>query len=197
MNDWTDDIEKILENIRINSISLSNYHKEKYYYYKSYLKFFKLPLIILSSITSIASVGLQGYIKQDDISIITCLLSLASAIIASIELYLGIQKNMENEMVASRNFLILGYDVFKTLNLERVHRTINGKLYLDEKYNEYIKLVEQANLIHNKKIKDALAPVPKLYEDTLSNQSLPSTPTSNTTITNLEIITTDENGIIV
>lgn len=197
MNDWTDDIEKILENIRINSISLSNYHKEKYYYYKSYLKFFKLPLIILSSITSIASVGLQGYIKQDDISIITCLLSLASAIIASIELYLGIQKNMENEMVASRNFLILGYDVFKTLNLERVHRTINGKLYLDEKYNEYIKLVEQANLIHNKRIKDALAPVPKLYEDTSSNPSLPSTPTSNTTITNLEIITTDENGIIV
>ena len=65
MNDWTDDIEKILENIRINSISLSNYHKEKYYYYKSYLKFFKLPLIILSSITSIASVGLTGYLEQD------------------------------------------------------------------------------------------------------------------------------------
>jgi hypothetical protein len=197
MNDWTDDIEKILENIRINSISLSNYHKEKYYYYKSYLKFFKLPLIILSSITSIASVGLTGYLEQEDISIITCLLSLASAIIASIELYLGIQKNMESEMVASRNFLILGYDVFKTLNLNRDHRTVNGKLYLDEKYNEYIKLVEQANLIHNKRIKDALAPVPKLYDDNSTIQSLPSTPTSNTTITNLEIITTDENGIIV
>jgi hypothetical protein len=189
MNDWTNDIETILENIRINSITLSNYHKEKYYYYKSHLKFFKLPLIVLSSITSIASVGLNGYIPQNTISIITCLLSLTSAIIASIELYLGIQKNMENEMVASRNFLILGYDIFKTLKLDRDHRKTNGKVYLDEKYNEYVKLVEQANLIHNKKVLDALATLPDIYK------SQPPTPSS--TLTRLEITTIDENGITV
>ena len=186
MNDWTDDIETILENIRINSITLSNYHKEKYYYYKSHLKYFKLPLIILSSITSIASVGLNGYIHQNTISIITCLLSLTSAIIASIELYLGIQKNMENEMMASRNFLIVGYDIFKTLNLNREHRKVNGKVYLDEKYNEYVKLVEQANLIHNKRVKDALAPIPQIYQDTSTSSSSPRNGS------NLEIITSNE-----
>ncbi len=158
MNDWTSDIEGILENIRTNSVLLSNYHKDKYYYYKGHLKYFKLPLIVLSSITSIASVGLDGYINQGDISLITCVLSLASAIIGSVELYLGIQKNMETEMFASRNFLILSYDIFKTVNLEREHRKINGKIYLDEKYNEYIKLVEQANLVRNS-IADTLAPV--------------------------------------
>lgn len=172
--DWTPDIENILESIRLNCIILSNYHKEKYYYYKSLLKYFKLPLICLSSLTSIFSVGLQGYIKQSDISILTCLLSFFSAIIASIELYLGIQKNMEIEMLASRNLLILGYDIYKTLNLNAEHRKVNGKVYLEEKFNEYIKLVEQANLIHTKKLIDSLAPINKSILNNLEIKTISS-----------------------
>jgi heme O synthase-like polyprenyltransferase len=92
--EWTDDVEKVLELIRQNSVLLSGFHKKKYNEYKSYLKYFKLPLIVLSSITSIASMGLTNYMQQEDISLLTCLLSLGSALIASIELYLGIQKSM-------------------------------------------------------------------------------------------------------
>lgn len=173
MNDWTDDIESVLENIRINSVIFSNYHKERYYIYKSYLKYFKLPLIVLSSITSIASVGLSTYISQQDVSLITCLLSLGSAIIASIELYLGIQKSMETELMSSRDFLLLAYEIFKTLSLTRDHRSINGKVFLDDKFQEYLKLVENAKLIHSKKLKDALAPLPEPFKLTSSTQSSP------------------------
>jgi len=157
--DWSEDIEKILENIRLNSIILSNYHKDRYYHYKGHLKYFKLPLIVLSSITSIASVGLTGYMVQKDISLLTCLLSLVSAILASIELYLGIQKNMEQELIASRNFLLLAYSIYKVLNLQIEHRIEKGRLFLDETYNEYIKLMENANLTKSKRMKDALAPI--------------------------------------
>ena len=157
--DWSEDIEKILENIRLNSIILSTYHKDRYYHYKGHLKYFKLPLIVLSSITSIASVGMTPYMEQGDISLLTCLLSLVSAILASIELYLGIQKNMEQELIASRNFLLLAYSIYKVLNLQVEHRVEKGRLFLDETYNEYIKLVENANLTKSKRMKDALAPI--------------------------------------
>ena len=95
MNDWSDDIEKILNDIRINANNLSNYHKNKYYYYKGLLKYFKIPNFILTSITSISSVGLQSYLIQPTISMLTCILSMCSALIGSIELYLGIQKSMD------------------------------------------------------------------------------------------------------
>lgn len=173
MNDWTDDIESVLENIRINSVIFSNYHKERYYIYKSYLKYFKLPLIFLSSITSIASVGLTTYIKQQDVSLITCILSLASAIIASVELYLGIQKSMETELMSSREFLILSYEIYKTLSLTREHRSTNGKVFLDDKFQEYLKLVENAKVIHSRRVKDALAPVPEQFKLGSSSQSTP------------------------
>jgi hypothetical protein len=173
-NGWTPDVEEILENIRINCVIFSNYHKERYYVYKSYLKYFKLPLIVLSSITSIASVGLAEYLKQQDVSLITCLLSLSSAIIASIELYLGIQKSMENEFISSQKFTLIAYNIFKTLRLKAEHRSLNGKLYLDDLYQDYIKIVENSKLVHSKKIKDALAPIPEAFKISSSTSSSPN-----------------------
>lgn len=158
-NDWNDDSEGILENIRLNSIILTKYHKERYYEYKSQLKFFKLPLIILSSITSVISVGMTEYLEQNIISMTTCILSLFSAVIASIELYLGIQKNMEIELNACRNFQLLSYDIFKTLSLNREHRLENGKVFLDNTYKQYTEQVKIANVIKSKKLKDTLAPI--------------------------------------
>jgi hypothetical protein len=158
-DDWSDDIEKVLESIRINSNNLYQYHKDKYYYYKSQLKYFKLPIIILTSLTSVASVGLTTYISQNTVSLLTCLLSLTSALIGSIELYLGIQKNMENEIDVSKQFQLLAYDIYKTCSLKRQNRQVNGRSYLDNKYNEYVKLTEQANMTISKAMKDIMAPV--------------------------------------
>lgn len=177
---WSEDYENILENLRINCIHFSNYHKNKYYKYKSCLKYFKLPLIVLSSITSIASVGLTKFVSQSKVSIITCLLSLISAIIASIELYLGIQKSMETELLSSKEFLAIAYDIYKILQLERKHRSVSGKVYLDEKFQEYKKLVENAKLIHSKKFLDVLAPLPLSF-------NLSETSNFNNNNANLEI----------
>lgn len=159
MSDWKNDIEGILEKIRQNSVILSEHHKKRYYHYKGYLKYFKLPLIVLSSVNSIVAVGLNSYLQQDTISLLTCLLSLSTAVIGSIEMYLGVQKNMEIELIASRNFKLLAYDIYKQMQLQPENRVLNAKLFLDEKYNEYIKLIENANLIHNDRIKDILTPL--------------------------------------
>ena len=158
--EWTDDVERVLELIRQNSVLLTTFHKKKYYEYKGYLKYFKLPMIVLASITSIASMGLTNYMKQEDISLLTCLLSLGSALIASIELYLGIQKSMEMELNASKNYLILSYDIYKTTQLDRGHRVENGRQFLDEKYNTYVKLIENSKICRDKKYQDQLAPLP-------------------------------------
>ena len=84
---------------------------------------------------------------------------------------------MEQELIASKNFQLLSYifilsfylffnwysNIYKVLSLERDHRVEKGRLFLDEIYNEYIKLIENSNLIKNKRLKDALAEIPKLY----------------------------------
>jgi len=158
---WSNDIESVLESIRINSVVLNNEHKKRYIYLKGFLRYFRIPIIVLSGVNSVLSVGAQPYLQQGLISVSTCLVSLIITIIGSIELYLSIQTQMENELSTSKEFYLLSIDIFKMLSLERQHRTIEGKAFLDDKFAIYEKLIEQSNVV-NKKIQDKLAPLPPL-----------------------------------
>jgi hypothetical protein len=157
--DWTTDIENVLESIRVNCIILSKEHKNRYFALKENLKYYKIPVIIFSSINSIVSVGLQPYLPQGTISMMTCLLALICSIIGSIELYLTIQKSMESELLSQRDYYLLGVDIYKTLALSKDHRPIPAKEYLDKCYNTYCKLMESSNALA-KKLEDKLTPLP-------------------------------------
>lgn len=180
---WTPGIESILEEIRQNSMTISEYHKDRYYHQKGHLKYFRIPTIIFSAMNSVFSVGLQPYCAQQLISVLCCLISMVCGIISSIELFLSIQTTMENELIASKEFYLLSVDIFKMLYLERETRMINGKTYLDETYQTYCKLIENTNLV-KKNMKNMIS-LPHTLPHTL-----PPIPVPNKQITNTEMIET-------
>lgn len=157
-NDWSDDIEHILNKIRNNCVILSKYNKDQYYKYKGYLKYFRIPTIILSAIGSVVSVGFKPYLIQDTISITTCFIGLTVGIVNSIELFLTIQTIMEQSLIHSKEFYLLSINIYKTLLLDRTNRIIPGKDFLETTYSDYCKLYESSELIDKKKI-DSLAPI--------------------------------------
>ncbi len=162
---WTSEVEEICEKLRINAVNLSEYHRKRYYHFKGYGKYFRIPLIVLASLNATASVGLQGYIQQEAISGITCLLGMTMGILGSIELYLGIQSSMELELKQSKEFYTLSVDLFKTLSLRRENRSEDGKDFLNKKYSYYIKLCESSNLLKRKLHVDMLSEIPHQYTD--------------------------------
>ena len=62
-------------------------------------------MIILASINSTASVGLQPIVEQPYISGLTCLIGMLMGILGAIELYMGIQSSMELELKQSPAYL--------------------------------------------------------------------------------------------
>lgn len=154
-NQWTPDIESILEKLRTNSIQLSKAHRNRYFYLKHILLYFRMPIIVISGLSSIISVGFQPYIPQAEISIITCLLSLLCSIIGSIELYLAIQTQMESELISSKDFYLLSIDIFKMLALDSVNRPVEGPNYLADKYKDYCEFFKKSNTI-TRRMKDTL-----------------------------------------
>ena len=160
---WTDDIDEVLNNIRLNCVILSKLHKQRYFELQSTLKYYRLPVIILNGINSIFAVGLQPYINQGTISLTNSLIALTCGIIGSIELYFGIQKRLENDMISQRDYYLLGIDIYKTLSLDKANRPIPSKDYLEKSYNVYTKLIESSATLA--KVKgDKLIPI-ELNED--------------------------------
>jgi hypothetical protein len=178
---WSQDIETILNDVRENSVYLSQHHKKRYFYYKQVSTYFRIPTIILSSVASVASVGLTAYVKQENISGIVCLMSLSIGIINSIELYLRIQDNLENELETSKKYYNLSIDLHKILNLSQQNREGDPRKVLDTYYKRYVDLVEESNLLSTS-YPDKLSKVPKLkgmFERT--DKKLSSSPTGSST----------------
>lgn len=182
---WPNDVDVILERIRRNSIILSDYHKQNYFYLHSRLKYFRIPVIIISAFASVFNIGLQPFIDQGWISIICCLMSLITGLIGSIELFLQIQKRMESDLTYSRDYYLLAIDIYKVLSLDPKNRNGDGGTFLDDKFNIYRKMVENSNIL-DKKIIDQLAPIDtRLTQYNEVGQGIeghpPQTPTMETT----------------
>ena len=165
LHKWTGEVESLCEKLRINCVNLSEYHRRRYYHFKSYGKYFRLPMIVLASINSTASVGLQPVLDQQYISGITCLIGMFMGIIGAIELYMGIQSSMELELKQSKDFYSLAIDLYKTLRLRPENRGEDGKDYLNKKYGVYSKLCEASNLLKRKLTVDLLTSIPEEYID--------------------------------
>ena len=145
-NNWNDKIEKLLNEIRINSNTLSEHHKKLYFNIKNIVVYFKLPIIILSSLNAIIAVSLTNYLNQEIISGTNCFISFIIGVLTSISLYLKIEDKLENENDMSKEYHKLGIDIYRTLSLRHDDRGIDGDQYLNNIYNQYIKLYERSNL---------------------------------------------------
>jgi len=143
---------------KCETLTLCKRHKERYFANKYRIMWYRLPVIVLNGANSIISVGLQPYADQGTISLTTSLIALTCGIIGSIELFLGVQKKMENDMISQRDYYLLSIDIHKTLALKSKNRPIPAKDYLEKSYNTYTKLIESSEALL-KKIDDKLIPI--------------------------------------
>lgn len=164
------DVDVILEKIRRNCILLSNAHKERYIELNDMLKYYKIPVIIISGVSSLVSVG-QQFIPQTIITVCNGLFGLSCSIIVSIELYLGISQQLAQSASLTKEFYTLSTNIFKTLALSTENRTENSLTYLESIYGEYSSLCANSYVV-KKNIIDSLIPLPEDVQPLERNNSI-------------------------
>lgn len=146
-HNWSNDIEHQLKNIETNCSKNADISKREYLLLTDQIKYFRIPVIFLSSINAIASVSLHSYMNQDAVSIITCLVSFSVSLISSIELYLGLQKKIEISLSSYRDYYLLSVKINNVLRLDRDHRCENdARIFLTECLTQYEQLFGKSNI---------------------------------------------------
>ena len=165
------DVDTILNKIRDNSMVLSNYHRKRYLFLKGRLKYYRIPIIVISALNSVGAVSLQNFFPQKYISLVNMFLSLTVGIIGSIEMFFNITKQMESELSESKSFYVLGCDIFKYLSLNKEKRMDDEREFLNEIYGRYIKLVESSILL-KRKVVDKLNDIVFIRNDNMSTKNI-------------------------
>lgn len=167
---WSEDVECVLHDIRSNCDIMSKHHKDAYLRLQNSLVYFRVPLIVLSALNSVFSVGLNTYLEQQTVSTINCLVSLCCACISSIELFLQIQKKLEVELSSYQGFYLLGSKISATLKLERAHRDFEGIPFLNSCISDYNNLFEQA-IVNGVSYEDQLVAITNPNRPTVSKKN--------------------------
>lgn len=154
---WTSDIEAVLDNIRINAYIMSEVHRKQFLQLKNFSNYFDIPVIVISAVNTIISVGVQAFLPQQTISITNCVLSATCGIIVSVKLYLAIQTQMELELSTSKDFYTLSTNIYKTISLNAPNRGVDGIAFLNTSFQEYSELVQKSSMLR-KKIDDKMVP---------------------------------------
>lgn len=147
MENWSEDIIEFLNLIRKKCVELSKHHTSNFFYYKSCVNYFDVPIIIFSVFSSFISVGVKDFLDQPTISITTAGISMITTILCSIKLYLNLTSNTASELEISKEFYILALDISKMLFVPVEHRVIDQITFLNTIYNSYIVLLEKSSLI--------------------------------------------------
>ncbi len=145
-NIWSQDVENILTAVLENCSLISEHHKKEYLKLQNTLKYFKVPVIVVSAVNSVFSFALLSWMSQEIVSSVNCFLSLICSIISSIELYLNISKRSDIELVSYKNYYLLSVKINAVLKLQSEHRTQDPKIFLSEILNEYNALFNESNV---------------------------------------------------
>ena len=158
---WNNETKTILDKIRLRSIKLSNKHRATALSYEHVSRYFDIPIIVLSTISS--SLGSNKFIPEQDKNSINLFISMFVTIATSVKLYLNITSNLNQEIALSREYYVLSIDIYKNLNLPLDIRP-DPVQYLNECYSQYVKLIEQSTL-NNKIKKDELLKIETTDDD--------------------------------
>lgn len=166
---FTPDVESVLENIRINCALLTEHHRREFLALNSSIKYYRIPVLLLSSIASVWSVSGTTFFQQDVVSFASCMMGLIAGTVTSIELFQKIDEKMKLSEELSHKFYVISADIYKTLSLRDDNRGTTGKEYLCEVFSDYLKLIEKSDIL-TKRLKDQLIPLPlPLIERNITN----------------------------
>jgi hypothetical protein len=147
---WTDDIHLLLKDLLYNCDELQKHHKTKYLIQKKRLSYFRIPIILLSSCNSVFSVGLVSYIGQQNTSVVNCLLSLICGAIGAVELFLQINRKLEQALLSYHSYKLLSIKISAELKLSPHNRKLEGTDFLTSVVEEYKKIFEGSNVVRDK-----------------------------------------------
>jgi len=143
-NRWLYEEELYLRELSRLCQELSNKYKLYYELYKKRQARFRIPSIIISSVTGLLSFGSTNYPENSRkyVSITVGIASLCIALLNSIETYMKIGENMTGSAQASNELQKLKEYIDMEISIPLEHRPTQGIIFLRDCYTRYERIMD-------------------------------------------------------
>lgn len=148
--EWTVREEEYLTQIEKQCNDLYYYYAKEHQYYLRLSKRFNIPILVVSAVNAITAIALNDFLSQKYVSILNAVLSSATGVIGSVQLYLKLNEKMTNALNSSITFKQMALHISKEISVERETRTTDGKTFLNEVFANFTTAIKQGNPLDRK-----------------------------------------------
>ncbi len=157
-NYWNDRHERILKGLQANSNKYFREYQRAHLVYKKKLRLYRIPIIVMSSLSGFLSISNSGYIPAEYnkwVSMLVGFVNLMVTVISLIENFKKIDVNMNKTYSAYLDFKKLHDEISMVLNTPQNEREDNGYDTANTFFSRYESYVNDAPIL-GKAFKDAL-----------------------------------------
>jgi hypothetical protein len=147
---WHDKEEAFLLKLENQANVYAKYFNKDYIYYHKLSARFNIPILIISALNALSAIALNDFLPQKFVSILNAVLSSGTGVLGSIQLYMKINEKMTNAIRTHMLMKRLGLKISKELSVDRISRSTDGQVFLQECFGEFNAALEQANPIEKK-----------------------------------------------
>ncbi len=147
---WTDKEEIYLKKIHHQCNVYHLYYNKKSLRYTTLSQKFNIPILVISAVNSLVAISMPEFLDQNYVSILNGVLSLATGILGSIQLFLKLNEKLATCITVSLMFQKIGLKIGKELSIERELRVPDGKDFLMECFTEFNNAVDKCYPIDRK-----------------------------------------------
>jgi hypothetical protein len=143
---WLREEEDYLRGLHDLCLELAVAYQKLYNTHKRLQTQFRIPAIVLSSLTGTASFGTTSFPRgmQRWVSIVVGLVNIGIAILASIETYLKLGELVSHSLNASSQLHRLADDIMLELSMPAENRTSVGNVFVRDMYAHYESILSTA-----------------------------------------------------
>jgi hypothetical protein len=157
-NYWNNYHEEILKGLQINTNKLCKEYQKAHLIYKSKLKLYRIPIIVMSSLSGFLSISISGYIPrkyQAWISLLVGFVNLMVTLISLIENFKKIDVNVNKTYTSYIEFKKLHDEISIMLSISQNERESNGYDTVMQYFARYEAYITDAPILR-KTIHDVL-----------------------------------------
>lgn len=143
-------VEPILIRLKHTCFKTHRAYEKVYITAKANLKYYDVPIIVLSSINSVFIAGARAYLDDMIVSVITCIISLIVGIVQSLKTFFKIDEHRENALSTHKDLFKLFCELSTTLDQPMSSRGVDAHKYLADKLADYTKIQDKAIVVRSK-----------------------------------------------
>ena len=152
VHDW-EPYEDSLIRIKHSCFAMHELYRERYLLARTRMVYYDVPIIVLSSVSSVFIAGGEAYLDKSTVQVLTCIMSLCVGIIGALKKFFRVDENREQCLETYKDLFRMFCELAIVMDMPSLTRPGDPQQYSTETASKYAEIMQRSLVLEGQRTK--------------------------------------------